>query len=200
MYRLALNNFDNRLKPTKIQLCAALLDPCLANNVELFKEIQTRYTDTSRGDLILEYIRKYKMDDADKEPTVQGTQVPTASGSISNRQRLLSNFVSTTSRPVSQARPTINMEIEEYFEAAKSSDLSVEVTNWWGMNESKFPSIAKLARLVLAIPATSAAPESAFSISSCVITAKRSSISPYRASQVLFVHDNFDLIKKFNLN
>lgn len=90
-------------------------------------------------------------------------------------------------------------QVQQYLEEAKLSDWDTPVLSWWGSNESKFPAIAKLARLVLAVPATSAASESAFSFSNLVISARRSSISPFHASQVLFVHDNYELVEKFLL-
>lgn len=206
LYRLVLNSFDDRLKTTKIQLCAALLDPFLANNKELFEEIQNRYTDTSRADLISYFVAKYKLadDDTDNISVLSENQARSRPNtSASSRQKLLGNFVATNNNDnenrTSQAHRTLSMQTEDYFEAAKSADLNIEVTNWWSMNEKKFPAIARLARLALAIPATSAAAESAFSIGSCVITAKRNRISPFTASQVLFVHDNFDKMQQFEL-
>lgn len=202
-----MKHFNKRLQPTKIQLLAALLDPFLANNTELFEEIQRRFKDTSRSDLIVEYIRKYNLasddDDedvnADAEAATSGTQAKSAT--MTNRQRLLGDFAPPTQQGADAlpVRRPLTMEIEEYFDAAKQSSLETELLKWWAMNEMKFPTIAKLARMVLAIPGTSAAPESAFSISACVITAKRSRISPFRASQVLFIHDNFEIVQKFQL-
>lgn len=160
--------------------------------------------------MLINYIKKYKLCDEETEPdndidmTVsagpEATRQTGAVKKLSSRQGLFGQFSQAQqATPVRQARRSLEVEVQEYFEMARSSNLECEVLNWWGSNEGQFPTIAKLARLVLAIPATSAAAESAFSISYCVVTAKRSSISPFKASQILFVHDNFELLQKFNL-
>lgn len=56
---------------------------------------------------------------------------------------------------------------------------------WWKKNESRFPSVAKMARDILAIPITTVASESAFSMGSRVITKWRSSLNPETAGALL---------------
>lgn len=165
----------------------------------------------TRLELLTEFVHKYKLSDDSGDDNVElvrvetppNTQNASSSQSSTNyRKNLLKKFACPTSvvSHEQQERRQLREEINEYFASAKSCSWDTEVLKWWGINENNFPVVAKLARLILAIPATSAAAESAFSISSCVITAKRSRISPFKASQILFVHDNYDLINKYLLS
>lgn len=138
----------------------------------------------------------------DPDP-VRNNTTKDSSSSLNYRNQLL-DFLEPTDdqsgdmqEPAQPVRRTLRDEANEYFDEARMTGRSSGVLKWWGKHDQKFPVLAKLARLVLAIPATSAASESAFSISSCVISARRSNIAPYNASQILFVHDNYDLVQKY---
>lgn len=160
----------------------------------------------TRAEMLTEFINKYKLAESnveieflDNREEVETTR--TSMDVVTNyRKSLLAKFSQPAVFHQQRDRKSLCVEISEYFEEAKSCNWDTEVLSWWGTNEGNFPTLAKLARLVLAIPATSAAAESAFSISSCVITAKRSKISPFKASQILFIHDNYNIVQKYLLS
>lgn len=204
VYKIALENIDKRLAPTKIQLCAALMDPVWCNVVALAEELENRFRMT-RVELVIKFVKKYKFNLVEEETSELAVAEPNqsqaqsssqANGSSDYRKSLIAKFARppTFVQKEAQDRRPLREEIQMYFEAAKSCTWDTQLLSWWSENESNFPVLAKLARFVLGIPATSAAAETAFSISSCVITAKRSKISPFAASQILFVHDNYDLV------
>ena len=64
-----------------------------------------------------------------------------------------------------------------------------DLNAWWCKVASTFPRLAKLARIVLAIPATSA-PERVFFIAGLTISAKRVSLAPSIVSKIISVHEN----------
>lgn len=131
----------------------------------------------------------------------QGSTVIEMDDSMDHRMSLLAEFAQpATAQESEPAILSVREQINEYFEEAKTCAWNTQILNWWSTNERKFPVLAKLARLVLSFPATSASPESAFSIGSCAITAKRSQISPFNAAQVLFAHDNFDFVQNYLLD
>jgi hypothetical protein len=53
-----------------------------------------------------------------------------------------------------------------------------DILNWWKMSSSKFPILAQIARVVMAIPITTVALKSAFSIGGRVLDPFRSSLAP----------------------
>ena len=63
---------------------------------------------------------------------------------------------------------------------------------WWKKNEEVFPILAKLARIYLAIPATSAPTERIFSKASLVINRLRSRLTPANAGMAIFLKSNLE--------
>ena len=63
---------------------------------------------------------------------------------------------------------------------------------WWKKNQDVFPSLAKLARIYLAIPATSAPTERIFSRASLVINRLRSRLTPANARMAIFLKSNLE--------
>ena len=61
---------------------------------------------------------------------------------------------------------------------------------WWRENSSKYPYLAKLAKFMLSVPATSVASERVFSTAGDVVTATRSALSPDLVDQLIFLKKN----------
>lgn len=68
---------------------------------------------------------------------------------------------------------------------------------WWAKNENKYPAIAPLAKLFLAIPASSAPSERVWSRGSRVITVKRAKMAQDLASSIMFVKENMTLLNRY---
>jgi len=62
--------------------------------------------------------------------------------------------------------------------------------SWWATNRQKYPSVAAVARRLLAVPATSVASEHLFSKAGNVITKKRNCLASSKAHSVVFCMDN----------
>jgi hypothetical protein len=70
-------------------------------------------------------------------------------------------------------------EIDRYLmEDVEKPNVNFDILNWWKVNSSKFSVLAKIARIVLAIPITIVASESAFSTGGRVLDPFRSSLGP----------------------
>ena len=63
---------------------------------------------------------------------------------------------------------------------------------WWKENQGLYPILARLARVYLALQATSAPSERVFSVASRLIGNKRTRLSPSIAGKMLFVSENWD--------
>jgi hypothetical protein len=63
-------------------------------------------------------------------------------------------------------------------------------------NKKLTPRLSMLARVILALPATSAPSERIFTTAGLTVNAKRSSIAPSAVDKIVFVHENSHLVKK----
>lgn len=86
---------------------------------------------------------------------------------------------------------SLEREIQRFMERRDAID---NILHFWKENVMIYPKLAKIAKILLGIPATTSKSESAFSIAGCLIRSKRAKIEPYRAERVLFIHDNYYLI------
>ena len=68
-------------------------------------------------------------------------------------------------------------------------DTNITCLKWWKNNEKLFPIIAKFARRVLCIPASSAASERVFSSSGNTVSDKRNRLSPDVVRHLIFLKD-----------
>lgn len=60
---------------------------------------------------------------------------------------------------------------------------------WWNHRCGVYPNVARLAKMYLCIPATSAPSKRIFSIASLIISKLRASITPSNAEILLFLHE-----------
>lgn len=91
---------------------------------------------------------------------------------------------------------SINQEHASYFKYKLPKDTkesNYDIMMWWKKNEDDFPILSKVARSVLAIPASSAKSESNFSDAGNTITDKRNALGPHRVNDMLFLRSNNDL-------
>ena len=85
--------------------------------------------------------------------------------------------------------PTWEVEIER-FQREPQVHHDLDALDWWQKNEIRFPSLAKLARRYLCVPATSVSAERIFSIAGLVISNKRSNLTPENADMLIFLSKN----------
>lgn len=69
-------------------------------------------------------------------------------------------------------------------------ETNIEVLDWWKRNEGGYPILSQLAKIILAIPATSAPAERVFSVAGNIIHSKRSALLPSKVNKLIFIHDN----------
>jgi hypothetical protein len=80
----------------------------------------------------------------------------------------------------------VSIEIENFKLVQVQPDLSFNTLEWWKANSQSFPNLAKVARLVLAVPATSAPSERMWSEAGLVVRAKRASLDPVNVAMTVF--------------
>jgi hypothetical protein len=102
-----------------------------------------------------------------------------------------------------KVREMIQAEIKLY-KAAKGMKLRDALTkhfvnplDWWKVNESNFPWLAKLALKYLSIPATSAPSERVFSTAGLTIAKDRARLEASQANEIVFLHDSLPEVHKY---
>ena len=88
-----------------------------------------------------------------------------------------------------QSQPKAINEVEEYLKEDKISFNQCPF-NWWLSKKNKYPILAKMARIYLAIPATSTSSERLFSDAGNLLSAKRSRINSELFKRIMFLKRN----------
>jgi hAT family C-terminal dimerisation region len=186
--RQALNH---RLPITELNLIAAMLDPSQRhlNSVQEFLTAQK----ITAAELLSHAFDKYVGTEtelglhqagqhmASVENPGPSTPVPWKKA----KQDLLSKHVNATSNP--------DREIQQYRCLSIAPD---DVLAWRCTQQETYPRLSMLARVILALPATSASSERIFSTAGLMVNAKRSSLAPSAVDKIVFVHENSHLIKE----
>lgn len=70
-------------------------------------------------------------------------------------------------------------EVELYLtEPLEKKSSNIDILNWWKVNSTKYPTLGRMARDILAMPISTVASESAFSTGGRVLSCYRSSLTP----------------------
>ena len=88
-----------------------------------------------------------------------------------------------------QNHSTWEDEIEQFLKQTQL-DPDADTLVWWKANHKRFPTIAKLARRFLSIPATSVPSERIFSTAGLIITSLRSSLTVENVDMSIFLNRN----------
>ena len=88
-----------------------------------------------------------------------------------------------------ESTPTWEVEIERF-----QVHHDLDALDWWRNNEMRFPSLAKLARCCLCVPATSVSSERIFLIAGLVISNKRSNLTPKNVDMLIFLSKNCNVL------
>ena len=83
------------------------------------------------------------------------------------------------------------------YETYDSPSRSADICQWWKMYEATFPILARLARLVLAIPASSAKSERVFSVGSRTVTCSRGNLAPNKVEELVVIKENRSKVELF---
>ena len=67
----------------------------------------------------------------------------------------------------------------------------------WAKRERDYPHVAKLARRVLAIPATQAQSERMFSSAGMIVNKRRSQLDPENVGLMVFLRSNWEMVEKW---
>jgi hypothetical protein len=85
----------------------------------------------------------------------------------------------------------IQTEIERYQNYVISeAEQNMTVLEWWKLNEAFFPRIARIAKKLLAVPASSVPSERVFSLAGALVSKKRARMSDDNVDLLIFLNKN----------
>ena len=98
----------------------------------------------------------------------------------------------------------VEQEVDSYLrgEAIPPHNMDSSPTNilqWWKANAYKWPNVAKVARSILAIPASSVPSERVFSKAGELLTTKRLGMKPKQVDLLLFLNQNKEYINTLQI-
>uniref|UniRef100_A0A4W5K2U1 Zinc finger BED-type containing 4-like 2 n=1 Tax=Hucho hucho TaxID=62062 RepID=A0A4W5K2U1_9TELE len=91
--------------------------------------------------------------------------------------------------------PEIHQQLENYI-AEPLCKRSLSPLHWWRSKEHRFPAVARLARIFLAIPTTAVAADRAFAPRETTVAQRRAILGPQHLDHILFLHQNNDYVEK----
>ena len=92
--------------------------------------------------------------------------------------------------------PEVFTTLEEFDKYLKETPLksSENCLEWWSKNNHTYPSLAKLAKQYLCVPATSVPAEQVFSVAGEIVNTKRASLKPENVDLLIFLNKNSKLL------
>jgi len=84
-------------------------------------------------------------------------------------------------------------ELDEYLSLPQDTDLELNVLHWWRGNEVRWPTLCRMAKTVLAPPASSAGVERVFSAAGRMHGDEQKNMVADTLEYALFAHHNLEL-------
>jgi hypothetical protein len=87
-------------------------------------------------------------------------------------------------------------EFDRYIEDKTKIDKDMNILIYWKNNKSSYPTLAKIAKRILSIPATNTSVERLFSDSGNTITNRRTRLQTSKVNQLLFIRRNLSVLRE----
>ncbi len=95
-----------------------------------------------------------------------------------------------------QQPPIEKTELDLYLADETRIDNNMNLISYWNLNKSLYPNLARIAKRVLAIPATNTAVERLFSHSGSTVTNRRTRLDADKINNLLFIKRNMRTLKE----
>jgi zinc finger BED domain-containing protein 1 (E3 SUMO-protein ligase ZBED1) len=125
-------------------------------------------------------------------------ELATASGAAAPLEFNRGNFVQP-SIPNLFFNDHVTAEVNMYRAIAHDKNLRSDTLDWWRKHHRNFPLLAEVARLVLAVPATSAPSERMWSEAGLVVRSKRATLSGENVAMIVFTRAVFHFQDRYKI-
>ena len=105
------------------------------------------------------------------------------------KTKTLFSFIDMPSQSQSDANKSTSEELDAYLQSERVS-MTTNPLQFWKENESRYSSLAKIAREVLGVPSSSAAVERLFSTAGKIFSPERCRLTDNRFEQLMFIRCN----------
>ena len=179
----------NKLSPQSLPVLCAALDP-------RFHDLPFLATDDERSSVKDTLLRQLAKMEQKKQTGVEtavccGTATKrvkpeddTLRGPAAKRAHVLSQII----RPRVKKETTCPGAELDRFQHEDITALESDPLVWWKLNEQRFPAVAQLAKMYLAVPCSSVPCEHVFSASGLVVNSLRSSLTPENVDALVFLN------------
>ncbi|KAL4147980.1 hypothetical protein QTP88_002288 [Uroleucon formosanum] len=189
----ALTILDNKFQLSDVHEIAVFLWP----KFKMLKMFSEENGERSRilGDIELRLL-KFEIEDGEKRAnSVTETNINSNSQELTSKEAtMFSEWEDGVDERAQQSIYKYKKELESYRE--ENYDISDDqILDFWSKQALRFPYLSKLARQILAIPASSASSERSFSVDGRVIEQRRSCIDGSTVDAILFLNSHFSNTK-----
>lgn len=196
-----LTNFEHRFPLTDMTILASILDTRFQNLLDV--KTYLRNINLNTVDFLLKMSQQLDNNICSENEATPNLEIPVSQeksdekkqsylDELAEKHSVLSFVAENQSSSGKSA-----LETECYLLLSMASKIKkFDVLEFWKDNVKLMPKLSSIAAKVLSIPATSTPSERNFSIAGIVVNSRRSQISPDNLDRVLFLHNNYDLIKE----
>ena len=196
-------------------ICAFLLDPSqLKIDIDRYLSHCQKTHETLLANMIEMFVKKQSnpMSDSSNAPTspssvctISCATSPVSSPTLKRNRSVESS--NTTGGHIKKlrenliqkhtvvSRTTIDSSVDEIERYLKLDIVCDDVLEFWRSSTDTFPRLASLARVVLAVPATSTPSEQVFSTTGLIVNAKRTTLAPESIGKIQMIHDNYEIFR-----
>ena len=96
-------------------------------------------------------------------------------------------------------RTAVNVEVIRFRQVAFERDPNFNTLAWWKVNKRHYPYLAAFARLVLAVPATSAPSERMFSVAGLIVNKARASMQDANVGMLVFLRNVLAFKRRYGI-
>ena len=93
----------------------------------------------------------------------------------------------------------VAVELLHYQQLPYEPDPNFNTLAWWKVNKQHFPYLAAIARLALAVPATSAPSERVFSVAGLIVNKARNKLQEENVGMLVFLRNVFAFEKRYGI-
>jgi zinc finger BED domain-containing protein 1 (E3 SUMO-protein ligase ZBED1) len=207
--KIVLTTMKKKFTIDKVHVAGAFLDPRQVSRMSKYDINESVYNEAIKWIACMCENHKLR-DDALESKHVRNNSDEQCDSLFHSKNQHNKHFVPTTSlfsfglddkdSVLEDNKTQVDLEIEQYKSTRllrqQLKDDSFDILKWWAKNEAAIPHLAKVARFVLAIPASSSDSERVFSASSNTVTVKRTGLLPSNINGLIIIKSNADLLEE----